>query len=155
MCSSDLNETTGLNYTIREVVIIASMIEKETGGVDDSYMISHVIYNRLKNPQTYIYLGIDATIYYALGGNLDPNTGLPKPLTKEDLAIDHPYNTYNHKGLPPGPIANPGIKAIKAAIEPEQTGYFYYALGDDGVHHFFKDYNGQVNFINSQKLYQK
>lgn len=133
-------------YTPREMLTIASLIERETDGTDQG-KIASVIYNRLNNPNagTLGKLQIDATLYYITG----------KTPTEADKSIDSPYNTYLHKGLPPGPIANPGMKAIKAAIEPEKTGYFYYALGDDGVHHFFKDYDSQVNFINSQKLYQK
>jgi len=76
--------------TIREIVIIASMIEKETAGADESYTIASVIYNRLTNPANFLYLNIDATLYYYLGGNIDPETGNRKPLTTTDLTTDHP-----------------------------------------------------------------
>ena len=75
--------------------------------------------------------------------------------TEADKQINSPYNTYMYKGLPAGPISNPGMDSIEAAMNPENTNYFYYALGDDGVHHFNTNYNAHLNFINSQKLYQK
>ena len=131
-------EKTGLDYGIREIIIIASMIEKETAGTDDSYMISSVIYNRLTDNSKYWYLNIDATIYYALGGNIDPETGLPKPLTQADLEMDHPYNTYVNRGLPPGAISNPGRNSIDAALTPDQHSYPFYVC-----------YNGRIRQIES------
>ena len=133
-------------YTIHQIVTIASMIEKETDGSDRAN-ISSVIYNRLNNPSkgTNGYLQIDATLVYINGGNTP---------TEADKTIDSPYNTYLYPGLPAGPISNPGLASIKAAMEPANTSYYYYALGDDNVHHFFKTYNEQVNFINSQERYQ-
>lgn len=124
-------------FTIREVVIVASMVEKETGGIEESYKISSVIYNRLTNMREYPFLNIDATIVYALGGKTDP-------LTYEDLQIDSPYNTYTNTGLIPGPISNPGQSSLYAALDPEtweEAGgnvYYYYALNPStGRHEFF------------------
>jgi UPF0755 protein len=133
-------------YSIREILTIASLIEKETDGTDWR-KISSVIYNRLNNPSasTAGYLQIDATLAYLNGGQIP---------TEADKSIDSPYNTYLYKGLPAGPIANPGLEAIQAALNPEKTSYYYYALGDDNVHHFFKTYEEQKRFISSQKLYQ-
>lgn len=135
-----IQERTGLDLTIRDVVIIASMIEKETADSVESYDISSVIFNRLNNSSNFPYLNIDATIVYALNGNIDPETGLSMPLTKEDLKIDHPYNTYNHRGLPPGPISNPGRNSLDAALTPnEDTGYYYYVFNPkEGKHWFSK-----------------
>ena len=171
-----LQDKTGLDYGIREIIIIASMIEKETAGTDDSYMISSVIYNRLTDNSKYWYLNIDATIYYALGGNIDPETGLPKPLTQADLQMDHPYNTYVNRGLPPGAISNPGRNSLDAALTPDQHSYpfyvcyngkikqiessdydsydlFYYVYNpDEGVHIFSEtesDQNYVIDYINS------
>ena len=132
-------DKTGLDYGIREIIIIASMIEKETAGTDDSYMISSVIYNRLTDNSKYWYLNIDATIYYALGGNIDPETGLPKPLTQADLQMNHPYNTYVNRGLPPGAISNPGRNSIDAALTPDQHSYPFYVC-----------YNGKIRKIESR-----
>jgi UPF0755 protein len=133
-------------YTIQDIVTIASMIEKETDGTDRA-KIASVIYNRLANTSggTQGKLQIDATLVYINGGNVP---------TDEDKNIDSPYNTYLYAGLPAGPISNPGLASIKAAISPESTSYYYYALGDDGVHHYFRTYDEQVSFIRSQSLYQ-
>ena len=129
--------------SIHEAVIVASMIEKETDGGDQAEIAS-VIYNRLDKPtsETAGYLNVDATILYATGG------------TTVDTAADTPYNTYTHTGLPPTPIASPGVDALRAAVYPERTSYYFYALGDDGVHHFFTNSREQQNFIASQERYQ-
>lgn len=133
--------------TIHEIITIASMIEKETDG-NDRADIASVIYNRLNNPSggTQGYLQIDATLAYINGGKVP---------TEADKSIDSPYNTYLYKGLPDGPISNPGLESIKAAMNPNSTSYYYYALGDDGVHHFFKTLREQQNFIATQELYNK
>ncbi len=134
-------------HTLREILTIASMIEKETDGTDRA-RIASVIYNRLKNPgyETNGRLEIDATIYYITG----------QPVTQNDRAtLDSPYNTSMYKGLPPGPIANPGMESILAAMNPANESYYYYALGDDGKHHYYKSYSGLQQFINSQELYKK
>ena len=131
--------------TIHEIVTIASLIEKETDGSDRANIAS-VIYNRLNNTSggTQGYLQIDATLAYINGGKVP---------TEADKSIDSPYNTYLYKGLPAGPISNPGLESIQAAMNPNSTSYYYYALGDDGVHHFFKTLREQQNFIATQELY--
>lgn len=128
---------------ISQILTIASMIEKEATSTDRA-TIASVIYNRLNNPRagTAGYLQIDATIQYLLpeGEKVD----------QEAIdTIDSPYNTYKYKGLPPGPIANPGLESILAAMNPESTSYYYYALGNDGQHHFFSSYSEFQNFLNS------
>lgn len=122
--------------TIREVIIIASMIERESTDGPERFKISGVIYNRLTNPKEFPKLQIDATILYALGGNLDEN-GNVKPLTKADLAMDHPYNTYVYDGLTPGPIANPGAASINAALDPNDEGYYFYVYDPVAGEHIF------------------
>ena len=134
-------EETG--YSIREILTIASMIEKETDGTDRANIAS-VIYNRLNNTSggTNGYLQIDATIQYVL-----PEGEI---VSEEDYqTVQSPYNTYLNRGLPPGPIANPGMESIMAALNPNSTNYYYYALGDDGVHHFFSSYSEHQAFLNS------
>lgn len=133
--------------TIHEIITIASMIEKETDGTDRANIAS-VIYNRLNNPSagTQGYLQIDATLAYINGGKVP---------TEADKSIDSPYNTYLYKGLPAGPISNPGLESIQAAMNPNSTSYYYYALGDDKVHHYFKTYSELQAFTASQELYQK
>ena len=133
--------------TIHEVLTVASMIEKETDG-EDRGKIASVIYNRLNNPGASAgnngYLQIDATLAYLNGGKVP---------TEADKSIDSPYNTYLYPGLPPGPIANPGLESIKAAMEPESTSYYYYTLGDDNKHHFFNTYGEMTSFMSTQALY--
>ena len=134
-------------YSVQEILTIASLIEKETDGTDRT-KIASVIYNRLNNPNagTVGYLQIDATLAYLNGGKVP---------TEADKEIDSPYNTYKYKGLPPAPIANPGLESIRAALNPEKTNYFYYALGDDNVHHFFQSYEEMQRFLASQDRYKK
>lgn len=130
-------------YSIGQVLTIASMIEKETDGTDRT-TIASVIYNRLNNPSgaTAGFLQIDATIQYVL-----PEGEI---VTEKDYqTVQSPYNTYLNKGLPPGPISNPGLESIVAAINPEKSNYFFYALGDDDRHHFFSSYSEHQAFLNS------
>ncbi len=131
-------------YTIREVVIIASMIEKEAANDLESFTVSSVIYNRLNNSNEFPYLNIDATIVYALGGKTE--------LTEEDMKLDSPYNTYTNKGLPPGPISSPSQNSLAAALDPEQTNYYYYALDPSTQeHHFSTTYQEHQAFLATLK----
>ena len=114
-------------FTFRDVIIVASLIEKETSSASESYNIASVIYNRLFSwGGTPAYLNIDAAIIYATG---DPDN--------IDTSIDHPYNTYKNTGLTPGPITNPGLDSIKAALSPAETKYFYYVLNPSTGKHVF------------------
>lgn len=124
-----------LGYSQQEIMVIASIIEKETDGSDQADIAS-VIYNRLKpdNNETLGKLQMDSTIQYILEERKEK-------LTEEDLAIDSPYNTYLYEGLPSGPICNPGMAAIEAALYPNATTYYYFILGNDGVTHFFSSYS--------------
>ena len=132
-------------YSLDEILIIASLIEKETDGHDRAN-ISSVIRNRLHNAgETNYLLQIDAAQIYGLGDRYAP------PLTRAQLEIDTPYNTHIHQGLPPAPIANPGMAAIEAALEPADTGYYFYALGKDGAHHFFSTYDKFLAFVSSDQ----
>lgn len=132
-------------FDIRDVVNVASLIEKETASNQESYRIASVIYNRLFNwGNTPRYLNIDATVIYALGGKSD--------LTAEDMSVDSPYNTYTNTGMTPGPIANPGLASIEAALNPEDTSYYYYVLDpQNGVHQFSSTLAEHENRI--KKLY--
>lgn len=120
-----------LGYSKNDIIIMASIIEKETDG-GDQRNIASVLQNRLKNtwatPKG--YLQVDSTIQYLLKER-------KKKLTDKDLEIDSPYNTYKNPGLPIGPICNPGLTAIQAALEPNKTNYYYFMLGKDGTTHFF------------------
>jgi UPF0755 protein len=110
-----------------QVVIIASMIEREAKFSEDRGKIARVIYNRLNKGQA---LEIDATVEYALG------TYKPR-LTYDDLKVDSPYNTYLHTGLPPTPIATPGLASIAAALSPADGNWLYYLVCDTEGHHAF------------------
>ena len=128
-----------LGLTPYEVVIVASMIEREAQVDGDRATIAGVIYNRLNAGQT---LGIDATLLYD-----DPSPD--GKLTSADLATDSPYNTRINAGLPPTPIASPGRASLEAALHPEQTDYFYYVLcppDGRGVHRFAVTY--QEHLVN-------
>ena len=115
---------------MNDLVIVASMIEKETSGNKESPTIASVIYNRLFNwGDTPAYLNIDASIVYALDGKTD--------LTAEDLKVDSPYNTYYRTGLTPTPISNPGLASLQAALNPASTKYYYYVLDPMAGSHIF------------------
>ena len=130
--------------TVKEIVIVASMVEKETSGALESYDISSVIYNRLYRWEL-PYLNIDATIVYALGGKTDP-------LTLSDLQVDSPFNTYTHMGLTPGAISNPGLTSLNAALDPNDTDYYYYALNPStGAHKFSKTEKEHNDFLEKLK----
>lgn len=133
---------TGGGYTVREVTIVASLIEKESAAPAESPKIAGVIYNRLfKWGSTPAYLNIDAAIVYALDGKTD--------LTREDLQVDSPYNTYTNIGLTPGPISNPGLASLKAALEPESHNYYYYVLNPStGMHQFSTTYDEHTAYVN-------
>lgn len=133
------SNATQLGISPYQVLIIASMIEKEAKIADERPKVAAVIYNRLKKGMT---LGIDATIRYAL----NKWTG---PLTNSDLAINSPYNTRIKNGIPPTPICNPGMAAIRAALEPANVNYLYYVLSDTQGHHFFTA--SYQEFLNAKK----
>lgn len=142
-----LEASEAAGYDLEKITIIASLIEKETDGTDHS-KIASVIYNRLDGEGdrggTYGMLQIDAALLYALPGH----TGA---ITNEDKEVDSRYNLYKYEGLPPTPIANPGKASLDAALEPADTDFYYYALGKDGQHRFFKTYDEHVNFLNSSE----
>ena len=124
----DLRYARSKNLTPYDVLIIASMIEKETAVPSERRLVAAVIYNRLRNRMP---LGIDATIRYGL------NVPGTEPLRQSQLDSDNPYNTRKRPGLPPTPIANPGLASIKAAANPAPVDYLYFVRKPDKVHHFF------------------
>ena len=133
-------------YTLREIITMASLIEKESIGDDtERKNISSVIHNRLENPSSEKggrALQLCSSINYIMKHD---------GVKTFDTKIDSPYNTYINPGLTPGPICNPGLSAIKAAIYPADTSYYFFALGTDGKSHFFTDYNEHLKFINSDE----
>ena len=122
---------------IEEIITIASIIEKEAVLNEERKTISSVIQNRIKSD---MMLQIDATVIYSLGEHVEH-------VLYEHLEVDSPYNTYKYYGLPVGPISNPGLESIIAAITPEETDYLFYVLQDDSSHYFTDNYD---DFLNKQ-----
>jgi len=124
----DMGYARSKNLTVRDVVTIASMVEREAQLDSERKLIAAVIYNRLRQG---IPLGIDATVRFAVGN-------YERPLTASELETDSPYNTRLYAGLPPGPIGNPGVASIEAAAHPAQVDYLYYVVkpGTCGEHSF-------------------
>ncbi|HZQ29825.1 MAG TPA: endolytic transglycosylase MltG [Patescibacteria group bacterium] len=116
-----------------QIVTIASLVEREAKLPDDRPLVSSVIHNRL---DIGMKLDIDATVQYVLGYQSDEKRWWKKNLTTDDLKVNSPYNTYTHSGLPPTPIANPGLAALKAALNPTQTNYLYYISDKTGKNHY-------------------
>jgi len=118
-----------LHMTVREVVILASLIEKEASRPDEKRLVSAVFHNRIRRGMK---LDCDPTIIYALRQK-GPFEGR---LRTKDLKYDSPYNTYLYPGLPPGPISNPGRESLEAAIYPADADYLYFVAKNDGSHQF-------------------
>lgn len=123
---------------VEKIITIASLIEKEAKVQKDRPLISSVIYNRLEKNMK---LQLDAAVIYALGYHVDV-------VLNKHLEINSPYNIYKYEGLPVGPIANPGINSIKAALLPEKTDYLYYILQKDSSHYFTNNYD---DFLKKKK----
>jgi uncharacterized YceG family protein len=124
----DLTHARSRNLTPYDVLIIASMIEKETVAPKERPLVAAVIYNRLKAGMA---LQIDATVRYGLGV---PAT---ESLRLSHLQSDNPYNTRRFPGLPPTPIANPGLASMQAAAKPAKVNYLFFVRKPDKIHHFF------------------
>jgi len=120
-----------LGLTIRQLVTLASIVEKETGNPAERPLVASVYENRLRIGMP---LQCDPTVIYALelAGRYNGN------LRRDDLAIDSPYNTYKYPGLPPGPIASPGRASLDAVVHPADSDYLYFVSRNDGSHVFAK-----------------
>jgi UPF0755 protein len=118
-----------LGMTTREAVTLASLVEKETAKPEERPIVAAVYLNRLRIRMP---LQCDPTVIYALerAGHYNGN------LTRANLEMDSPYNTYRHPGLPPGPIASPGLSSLKAAVAPATVDYLYFVSRNDGSHVF-------------------
>lgn len=145
MVTADIAEQAkAAGYSLRDIVIIASIIEREAGIPDDMPLVSSVIYNRLDKSMA---LQMDSVISYILQED-------KVNLTYADIAVESDYNPYKNTGLPPGPICSPGINAIKAAISPAKTDYLYFVVSEklDGSAAFSSDYN---QFLKDKEAYYK
>jgi len=130
-------QSNALNFSTHQAITLASIIEKETGAPFERPLISSVFHNRIKRRMR---LESDPTVIYGLK-NFNGN------LKRKHLRTRTPYNTYMIRGLPPGPIANPGLKSIEAALFPKETGYLYFVSKKDKTHQFssnLKDHNKAV-----------
>jgi UPF0755 protein len=126
-----------LGYSLPEIVTLASIIEREAKVDAERRLMAGVYYNRLRRGMP---LEVDATIEYALPYH-------KTVLHYRDLEVDSPYNTYTHSGLPPTPIANPGIRSIDAALHPAHTDYLYYVYAGNGRHHFSRTLQEQQDAV--------
>ncbi|MFH1729289.1 MAG: endolytic transglycosylase MltG [Pseudomonadota bacterium] len=138
-----LDQMARLNFTKNKTLTLASIIEKETGQGSERSLISSVFHNRLEKN---IRLQSDPTVIYGIWSNFDGN------IKKSDLNNPTPFNTYTNNGLPPSPIANPGIESIMAALYPEKTDYLYFVSKNDGSHFFSVNLKDHINAVNR---YQK
>lgn len=125
-------EYTSTERTRAEIVTMASIIEKEARTIEDKHIVSGILWNRIK-------LGMPLQVDAVFGYIFNRPTYSPTP---SDLQVKSPYNTYLHRGLPPGPIDNPGLDSLRAAIAPAQTKYLYYLTGNDGLMHYATTYAG-------------
>jgi UPF0755 protein len=131
-----------MGFSYHEIITLASLIEKETGKDSERKQISSVFHNRLKKNMR---LQTDPTVIYAIE-NFDGN------IRKRDLKIDSPYNTYRYKGLPPGPIASPGLKSIIAALYPTKSSNLYFVSRQDGSHQFSATLNEHNRAVQKYQL---
>ncbi len=131
-----------MKFTFHEILTLASLIEKETGLGEERTLISSVFHNRLVKKMR---LQTDPTVIYAMV-NFDGN------IRKKDLSIDSPYNTYKHFGLPPGPIASPGLESIQAALEPEDSEFLYFVSRKNGSHQFSTNYKDHTRAVRKYQL---
>ena len=130
------NREEGLPYkNINDMMTMASIIEKETAVPDERAVVASVFVNRLHKRMR---LQTDPSVIYAL---TEGEFELKRPLRKNDLNIDSPYNTYRNYGLPPHPICNPGVEAMEAAAHPDKTDYLYFVADGEGGHNFAKSLN--------------
>ena len=137
-----LKRAEDLGFSYHEIITLASLIEKETGKDSERKQISSVFHNRLKKN---MLLETDPTVIYVID-IFDGN------IRKRDLNIDSPYNTYRYKGLPPGPIANPGLKSIIAALYPATTSNLYFVSKQDGSHKFSATLNEHNRAVQKYQL---
>ena len=136
-CEKYEQQIAASSHSLHEIVTMASLIEREAKTEKDRGLIASVIDNRLAKGMK---LQIDATVQYALPEHKER-------LLHSDLKVASPYNTYLHEGLPPGPICNPGLACLEAALNPPRTEYFYYVAREDGSHVFSRTYAEHLRAI--------
>lgn len=135
------SEIKTFNKPLKDIITMASIVEKEANSLEDQKIISGILWKRIDQG---MLLQVDPPFYYITG----KNTGV----TYDDLKVDSPYNTYIHKGLPKGPISNPSIETIKATINPTASKYYFYLSSKEGVMKYSSTYNGHLD---NKSLYLK
>ena len=128
-------DATKSGLTLNDILVVASLVEREGRSAQDRPIIAGILLKRLKNNWP---LEVDATLQYALGYQAADKTWWKKYLTDEDKKLNSPYNTYLNTGLPPTPICNPGLESINAAIYPTDSDYWYYIHDTTGQVHYAK-----------------
>ena len=143
---NSITPNSGLEMNRHQLVTLASIVEKETGAVDERQLVSSVFHNRMRKGMR---LQTDPTIVY---GILDSGRPYKGNITKADLLAPTRYNTYVIKGLPPGPISNPGKQALFAAAYPSRSDYLFFVSRNDGTHVFSEDYSGHSKAVGQFQL---
>jgi UPF0755 protein len=146
---ASIPSTTSSKLTKEQIVILASMIEREAMHDEDRPLVASVMLNRL---QINMALQIDAAVQYALGYQIAEKTWWKKNLTLADLKVNSPYNSYENTGLPPTPISNPGYEALKAVLEAPDTDYLYYISDSTGTNHYSKTFEQHAKLIKQYGL---
>jgi UPF0755 protein len=126
------NDIADSGHSLSDIVTMASLVEKEARKIESKRMVAAILFNRLK-------LGIPLQVDAVFGYIFNRDTYAP---SLQDLTIDSLYNTYTHKGLPPGPICNPGLDSLQAVLHPTKTNYLYYLTGKDNLMHYATTYAG-------------
>ena len=138
----------GLSENVHAVVTMASIVEKETAVDSERPLVAGVYYNRL---QRHMALAADPTVVYAAL----LNQRYRGAIYQSDLQFDSAYNTYKHPGLPPGPVANPGIASLKAAMNPGRTDYLYFVADGQGGHRFTSSYEEHTRNVAAWRHWQR
>jgi UPF0755 protein len=131
------DEIASFKKSLKDVIIMASIVEKETYNDETRRIVAGILWKRLEKGMA---LQVDAPFYYI--------TGKPGNFSQADLKIDSPYNTYKYVGLPKGPISNPGLSTIIDTVTPLQTPYWFYLTDKKGEMRFAETYEGHLNNIN-------
>jgi UPF0755 protein len=132
------------DMTLHDAVIIASIVEREAVVAEERPLIAGVFINRWEDGTL---LNADPTVQYGLGFQPDTGQWWKRPLTRADLQADNPYNSYIYRGLPPGPIASPGLDSLRSTILAPPTDFYYFVARNDGTHVFAVTYEEHLQNV--------
>ena len=141
---AELSNQAASNLTKNQIVTLASMIERETITDEERPIVSGILIKRLENDWA---LQVDAAVQYAVANSKIKSSSSRlenywETITKLDLEINSPFNTYKYTGLPPSPIANPGLSSLSAALNPQESSYWFYLHDPKGIIHYAEDIEG-------------